>query len=397
MGGDDGSRAQNPAWTRRTADETGTIMTAATTYDYAVVGGGVVGLSVAHGLLGRGHRVAVLDEGDEALRASRGNFGLVWVQSKGLDAPHYARWTRRSVHAWRAFADDLAAETGVDTALVQDGGYDFHLTEASLAARLEKYEALRDALDGDYPYDVLGANALRREEPHIGPRVAGAILHAEDGHVNPLRLLRALAQAVRSQGATVHTGATVETIVAEDGGGFHLTAADGTRIQTGRVVLCAGLGAARLGPSLGFRAPVAPQRGQVLITEKLPRLMNRPSGIIRQVDEGGVQIGDSKEHVGFDDAETLAGTAAIAARAATVYPALARARVVRAWGALRVMTPDGLPIYQRSPDHPGAMLVTCHSGITLAAAHARILPDWLDETPDAPDLEAFREDRFPVS
>ena len=64
--------------------------------DYAIIGGGVVGLSVAHGLLGLGRRVAVLDEGDSAFRASRGNFGLVWVQSKGLNAPAYARWTRRS-------------------------------------------------------------------------------------------------------------------------------------------------------------------------------------------------------------------------------------------------------------------------------------------------------------
>ena len=70
--------------------------------DYAIIGGGVVGLSVAHGLLGLGRRVMVLDEGDSALRASRGNFGLVWVQSKGLKAPAYARWTPRSASLWRA-------------------------------------------------------------------------------------------------------------------------------------------------------------------------------------------------------------------------------------------------------------------------------------------------------
>ena len=66
-------------------------------------------------------------------------------------------------------------------------------------------------------------------------------------------------------------------------------------------------------------------------------------------------------------------------------------------GALRVLTPDGLPIYQESPTCPGAFLVTCHSGITLAAAHARLLPDWLEGTPNAPDLEVFREARFSLS
>ena len=77
-------------------------------------------------------------------------------------------------------------------------------------------------------------------------------------------------------------------------------------------------------------------------------------------------------------------------------PALAKAQLVRSWAALRVMTPDGLPIYQESPLMPGAYLVTCHSGITLAAAHALRLPDWLEGRDDAPDLSAFSEDRFSV-
>src|SRR5690606_3569053 len=80
--------------------------------DYAIVGGGVVGLAVAYGLLGLGRRVTVLDEGDGAWRASRGNFGLIWVQGKGLDAPAYARWTRRSAAAWKDFAAELREESG---------------------------------------------------------------------------------------------------------------------------------------------------------------------------------------------------------------------------------------------------------------------------------------------
>ena len=361
--------------------------------DYVIVGGGVVGLSVAWGLAGRGLKVAVFDGADDTFRASRGNFGLVWVQGKGLDQPAYARWTRRSAAAWAGFAAELAEATGESVALVQRGGFDFHLDEASLEAKVARYAALREALGGDYPFEVLGHNALKREEPAIGPRVAGAILGGEDGHVNPLRLLRALAAGVRRRGVAVRTGAEV-TKIEPEAGGFRLTLADGAQARAGRVVLAAGLGAARLGPMLGFRAPVRPQRGQVLITERMPPRIVRPSGIIRQVDEGGVQIGDSKEEVGPDDSETLPTTAAIAARAVTVYPFLARAKLVRSWGALRVMSPDGLPIYQRSPAMPGASLVTCHSGITLAAAHARYIPQWLEGDAGAPDLEVFGEHRF---
>jgi len=360
--------------------------------DYAIIGGGVVGLSVGWGLVSRGHRVIVIDGDDGSFRSSRGNFGLVWVQSKGLDAPHYARWSQGSAALWSGFAVELADAVGTDLRLEQNGGYDFHLTDESLARKVAQYNALRDALGGDYPFEVLGGNALRREEPQVGPRVAGAILHHQDGHVNPLKLLRALARDFAAKGGQRLTGEHVETVTRPDG--FVVRCRSGRRVEAARIVLAAGLGAAALGPMLGFAAPVRPQRGQVLITEKLPRMMNRPSGIIRQVDEGGVQIGDSKEEVGFDDNTTLDTTAAIAARAIAVMPALADAQLVRSWGALRVMSPDGLPIYQKSATMPGAALVTCHSGITLAAAHARLLPDWLEDRANAPDLEKFSEQRF---
>lgn len=360
--------------------------------DYAIIGGGVVGLSIAWGLLGRGRQVTVIDGEDGAFRASRGNFGLIWVQSKGMRQPAYARWSQRSAAIWAEFAAELAEGAGQPVPLEQKGGLDLHFSETTLAQTVASYEALKARLGGDYPFEVLGRNALGREEPQVGPKVVGAILHHQDGHTNPLKLLTALAADVRRRGGRVLTGRRVQTVTPDDG--FRLRCADGTEIHAAKVVLAAGLGAAELGPQLGFLAPVRPQRGQVLITERLPRLIRRPSLVARQVDEGGVQIGATNEEVGFDDRVTRPGLSHLAAEAIAAYPALGRARLVRSWAALRVLSPDGLPIYQESAEMPGAYLVTCHSGITLAAAHARLLPDWLEGDAAAPDLEVFGEDRF---
>jgi glycine/D-amino acid oxidase-like deaminating enzyme len=82
-------------------------------YDAIVIGGGLVGSAIAYGLVRARLRVALLDEGDVAFRASRGNFGLVWVQSKGDGAPHYQRWTRLSADEWPALAAELEARTGI--------------------------------------------------------------------------------------------------------------------------------------------------------------------------------------------------------------------------------------------------------------------------------------------
>jgi len=309
--------------------------------DYAIVGGGVVGLSIAWGLLSRGKRVTVLDGDDGAFRASRGNFGLIWVQSKGMNQPRYAQWSQQSAAIWAEFADELGANTGNVVPLEQKGGYDLHFSEETLHATVAKYETLKERLDGDYPFEVLGRNALRKEEPHIGPKVVGAILHHQDGHANPLQLLRALAADVRRMGGQVLTGKTVTDVTKPVD--FRITCKDGTTVSAGKVVLSAGLGAAHLGPKLGFKAQIRPQRGQVLITEKLPKLINRPSLIARQVDEGGIQIGATNEEVGLDDGVTQPGLSGLAAVAIAAYPALAKAQLVRSWGALRVLSPDGLP------------------------------------------------------
>ncbi|OSQ51773.1 NAD(P)/FAD-dependent oxidoreductase [Marivita geojedonensis] len=363
--------------------------------DYAIIGGGVVGLSVAWGLLRRGRKVTVIDGDDGSFRASRGNFGLVWVQSKGMNQPRYASWSQESAAIWAEFASELRDNTGKTVPLEQKGGYDFHFSEESLDRTVAQYEVLKEKLGGNYPYEVLGHNALRKEEPHIGPKVVGAILHHQDGHANPLKLLMALAADVRRLGGRVLNGKTVTQVDKNDA--FRLACSDGTLISSEKLILSAGLGAAKLGPMLGFKAPIRPQRGQVLITEKLPKMINRPSLIARQVDEGGIQIGATNEEVGFNDHVTQPGLSGLAADAIATYPALARAQLVRSWGALRVLSPDGLPIYQESSDMPGAFLVTCHSGITLAAAHARLLPDWLEGTEAAPNLEVFSEARFTVS
>lgn len=360
--------------------------------DYAIIGGGVVGLSVAWGLLKRGFTVTVIDGDDGSFRASRGNFGLIWVQSKGVNQPRYASWSQGSAAAWRGFAAELGESTGYDLGLEQKGGYDLHFSEEMMEATVAKYEKLKAELGGDYPYEVLGPNALRREEPEIGPKVVGAILHHQDGHTNPLKLLKALAADVRRMSGKVLNGRQVEHV--SKNGSFRLTCDDGTIVEAGKTVLSAGLGAAKLGVSMGFKAPIRPQRGQVLITEKMPKFMNRPSLIARQVDEGGIQIGATNEEVGYDDTVTMQGMAGLAADAIAAYPILANAQLVRSWGALRVLSPDGLPIYQESREMPGAYLVTCHSGITLSAAHARFLPDWLEGTAQAPELEVFSENRF---
>ncbi len=360
-----------------------------------IIGGGVVGLSIAYGLLKSGQSVVVLDGAEEDFRASHGNFGLIWIQGKGAKAPAYASWSRQSAALWNDYAHDLRVETGVDVSLSQTGGIEYFTDATELETYVASLENLRDALGGDYPFDVLDRAAVRKYVPEVGDKVIGGVFSKMDGHVNPLDLLRALTIAVRKAGGQIITGAQVVDIETGDDG-FAALLKDGSKVDGERLILAAGLGALQLGHKLGFSMPIRPQQGQVLITEKLPYFLKYPSGSLRQVNEGGVQIGASKAEVGLNDVVDIPTIAKLAQHATDVFPHLSTVKLVRSWAALRIMSDDGLPIYQRSPRFPRASFVTCHSGITLSAVHARLLPDWVLERNTAPDLSHFSESRFHV-
>jgi glycine/D-amino acid oxidase-like deaminating enzyme len=86
----------------------------------------------------------------------------------------------------------------------------------------------------------------------------------------------------------------------------------------------------------------------------------------------------------------------IAARNVRVLPALADTSIVRIWGALRVMSPDGFPIYNQSERYPGAFAATCHSGVTLAGAHALALAPAIIAGTLPDSLAAFSASRFAI-
>ena len=365
-------------------------------YDVVVIGAGLVGGAIAYGLARAGQRVAVLDEEDATYRASRGNFGLVWVQGKGVGRPEYALWSRASSERWFELSEALAGDCGLAPCYGRPGGVIPALSEDELSDLDSMLAGLRRAVgNAGYDYEILDSARVRELLPACGPEVVGGAFSPYDGHANPLKLMRGLHASLAVHGADYLTGARAGGIRALAGRGFDIGTGRGT-ITAGKVVIAAGHGSKALGAMVGLDVPVHPEHGQILVTERAEPLFDHPTHGVRQTDEGSFLLGASQEERGFDTS-VLAGTSRdIAHRAVRTFPCLAALRVVRTWGALRVMTPDGIPIYDQSKTNPGVFVFTCHSGVTLAANHALEVSRWVIEGEIPGGMACFSTDRFGV-
>lgn len=365
-------------------------------YDALVIGGGLVGSAIAFGLRQELDHVAVLDEGDIAFRASRGNFGLVWVQSKGMGLPAYGHWTMSSQQAWPALSNKLAEITGLDVGLEQQGGLHAVLNEFEYQSRIEfMNKLLAQPSMVQYDWKMLDRKEVAELVPDIGPEVLGASWTKVDGVANPLKMLRALHTAFQVQKVDYLPKHPVGDVDFKDGL-FEMTTPHGV-IRSKKIVLASGLGNQVLGHKIGLSVPVRPQRGQIIVLERTKRILHVPFATLRQMDEGTWLIGDSQEEVGYADGVVgLPVLATLANRAVRTIPKLREVRVVRSWSALRVMSKDGFPIYEQSARYPGAFVATCHSGVTLAAAHALRLAPMINQGELSPEMGSFSTRRFNV-
>jgi glycine/D-amino acid oxidase-like deaminating enzyme len=364
-----------------------------TGYDLVVVGGGLIGSALAWGASRSGASVALLDEGDVAFRASRGNFGLIWLQGKGISFPPYMHWSLRAGRLWQQFADELEASSGIGIGWRPSGGLHFCFSDEEMVRRQDIADRTA-AADERMAIEVLDRRALGELLPGLGPEVVGASFSALDAHVNPLRLLMGLQKALVANGGRYLSGFPVETVTPT--ADSFAVSASGREVSGRHLVLAAGLGVGQLAPGLGLSMPVRPERGQILVTERLRPFFRYASDCLRQTDEGTVLLGSSHEERGFDEGTDVPTGAGLCRTAIRVFPGLAEANITRTWGSLRIMSPDGLPIYASSREYSGCFGVTCHSGVTLASIHALEVGPALAGGKLPPGTAPFSSDRFHV-
>lgn len=362
-----------------------------------IIGGGLVGSAVAFGIAERGARVIVLDEGDCAFRAARGNAGLVWYQAKGQGMRRYQEWSLEATRAWPEFSEKLKEITGIDVSYCKPGGLHFCINETEYESRRELIEEIRrETAPDDYDCKMLNRVAVQQLLPEmkLGDTVVGASYCVHDGQVNPLALLRALHAATIRFGGYYYPGHSVYDI-RQQANQFIVKTVRGS-FAASKLVIAAGNGTGRLAQMVGLQIPVRPQKGEILVTERTRPYLPLPCDRMQQTAEGSFLLGASQEDTGFDVQTNTRVIQNISNRARSIFPMLGKLRIIRSWAALRVLTPDRKPIYEASESSPEVFAIALHSGVTLASLHATKLAKWILEGHEPAEFQNFRCRRFNV-
>jgi glycine oxidase len=349
------------------------------TWDVIVVGGGIIGLSVARELRKQGAGVLVVERGEPGREASHAAGGM--LANCGDETPAALQpLAKASAEMYPEFAHELEDESGLKVDLRSEGTLLFptaeHPTEQIIGA-----SPLPKALEELEP----GLNASGR---------SAVFLHERS--VCPRALTQAALRAAKHRGVDVVSGSAVSCVRVTDDRVSGVTT-DQTSYSAAAVVNCAGAWAGQIGP---LALPSRPVKGQMVCFAMpqrgtLRHVVRSPEIYLIPRSDGRLLAGATVEEAGFDK-RTVPDTIQRLRRAAiAMVPALEQARVLEDWAGLRPGTPDNLPILG-STSIRGYFMATGHfrDGILLAPVTARILADVSRGVDTGFDLAPFSVERF---
>ncbi len=370
-----------------------------TSVDVAIVGGGIIGCSVAYHATRRGARVALVEAERVGSGASGAAAGMLNAQAEAHEPGPFLDLLLSSRRLHGPLGEELYEATGLDPEYVWAGTLRVATDEASRETFAAEYSWQREQ---GLAARWLDADELHELEPNLSPRSIAALYLPEDGQVNPPRLVQALALGAALGGARVTEATRVEGLMVE---GRRVTGIRTVRgkIPAGAVVLAGGASSPLLSGELGVCLPVHPVKGEILAVNARPapvraNVWDSECYVVPKRD-GHVIVGATEEPGVYDRRPTLGGVAHLSRAAVNLVPELSRAPFASSWGGLRPGTPDGRPILGLVEGWEGLFLATGHyrNGVLLSAVTGESIAALALEEASPIDISPFSQGRFTES
>ena len=370
------------------------------TSDVIIIGGGVIGLSLARALAHRGVRdICLIEKTELGTEASFAAAGMLAPQVEADSNDEFFKLACRSRDMYVDFAAALMEETDVNVELDTTGTLYLALNEDDERACEERYAWQSHA---GLSVEKLDASQVRSVEPCVNPDVRRALFFPHDIQVENRRLVSALANSVNKLGVKILTHTRCDEITVDQNKVGGVNTSKGF-FAGNTVVLAAGCwsGSIRVGNN---RDPVQmqmePVRGQMVCLEAKPQLTRHViyshRGYIVPKHDGRLLAGSTSEPETFVKQTTAGGISSILENATEISPQISNLPIVDLWAGLRPKAGDGLPVLGPCGEIDGLHYATGHyrNGILLAPITGELIAEEILKPGRSTSLSSFSPDRF---
>ena len=366
--------------------------------DVVVIGGGVIGLTVARALAQRGVRdVCLIERTALGTEASFAAGGILAPQAEADGRDEFFELACRSRDLYFDFAAALFEETGVDVELDTTGTIYVAPTDGDFEEIEQRYEWQSKA---GLAVEKLTAREAREIEPCVAETLRGALLFPRDVQVENRRLLNALMNSVSKLDLKVATDTTVEAVKIERSQIKGVQTSRGF-VSCQKVVVAAGTWSSMI--EHAHTPKIEPVRGQMICFDAKPQLTRHviysPRGYLVPRRDGRLLAGSTSENAGFTKQVTAGGVSSILAHASEISPQIENLPIVDTWAGLRPRAADGLPVLGPCDEIDGLVYATGHyrNGILLAPVTGELIADAVVNGHISPLLTAFSPNRFKLA
>lgn len=350
--------------------------------DVVVIGGGVIGLSIAYELSRHNLSVSVLEQGQFGQEASWAGAGMLPPGNSGWASTPEARLRAASFDRWPEWVASLHDATGINTGYVRCGG-------VSVACEGQEHEFAQDLARWQaeqITVETLPPTELRRRFPFLGENVVQACSLPDVAQVRNPWLIKSLHAACAHRGVKLLAGHPVMSLE-HNGHRVHSVRTPAGEFAAGQFVIAGGAWSGELVRQVGFDLPIEPVRGQIVLLEARPvpftTVVENGTRYIVPRPDGRILIGSTEERVGFDKRTTVDGVAGLLALAQELVPTLNNARVERTWAGLRPHRPGGLPYIGRGGPYDNLFVAAGHfrAGLQLSPITAQLMRELILSQP----------------
>jgi glycine oxidase len=371
-------------------------------FDVAIIGGGIIGSSIAFELAAEKLDVVILDREEPGRGASWAAAGMLSPGPDSAEALPLVPLAKESLQLFPEFIGRIEEAFEPFMHFASNGALQIFsgpLAEVDRDKMVSNFRRLGIEIES------VSLEAASKLERSIGPSANAAAWLPRESTVDPRSLMDSLLAALRRQNVEIRSGCSV-TSISRQGATCAGVTAGGEDLKAKFVIVAAGCHSGSLAGNtavandwLSRYAPTRPVRGQMLALHSkevdLRRVLRSDRGYLVPRHEGRIVAGSTLEDVGFNKSLTAAGIRKILDAAIELAPKIAEAQIVETWAGLRPGSPDSLPIIGPT-DIEGLFIATGHyrNGILLAPVTATIVRDWVRSGKMPASAEIFSPLRF---